>query len=104
MEFVESSVFTARVVTLLTDEEYRDLQTKLVLHPKAGSVIPGAGGLRKLRWRVAGRGKRGGIRVIYYCVSVDRLYLIFVYEKTRQNDLTRKDVDILRRYVEGGVL
>ena len=104
MEFVETSIFTQRITKLLTDDEYYDLQAVLAENPKAGDVIPGAGGLRKLRWRVRGRGKRGGLRVIYYCWSEDRLYMIFVYEKARQGDLTPEQVKALRAYVEGGVL
>ena len=67
MEFVETSIFTQRITKLLTDDEYYDLQAMLAEHPKAGDVIPGAGGLRKLRWRAAGRSKRGGLRIIYCC-------------------------------------
>jgi len=101
MEFVETSAFTSRITTLLTDDEYRDLQAELVLHPKAGHVIPGSGGLRKLRWRVSGRGKRGGLRIIYYWSSVDHLYMIFAYDKTRQRDLTGEQLKLLREHVTG---
>ena len=104
MEFVETSVFTERIGRLLTDEAYRDLQAVLSENPKAGDVIPGAGGLRKLRWRAAGRGKRGGLRIIYYCWSEDRLYMIFAYDKTRQGDLTAEQLKALRVYVTGGAL
>ena len=104
MEFIETSIFTQRITKLLTDDEYHDLQAMLAERPKAGDVIPGAGGLRKLRWRAAGRGKRGGLRVIYYCWSEDRLYMIFAYDKTRQGDLTPEQLKALRAYVEGGVL
>ena len=104
MEFVETSIFTQRITELLTDDEYGDLQAMLAEHPKAGDVIPGAGGLRKLRWRATGRGKRGGLRIIYYRWSEDRLYMIFAYEKTRQGDLTPEQLKALRTYVKGGVL
>ena len=104
MEFVETSIFTQRITTLLTDDEYDDLQAVLADHPKAGDVIPGAGGLRKLRWRTGGRGKRGGLRVIYYCWSEDRVYMIFVYDKTEQGDLTPGQLKMLRAYVKEGVL
>jgi len=104
MEFVETSVFTERIGKLLTDEAYRDLQAALAENPKAGDVIPGAGGLRKLRWRAEGRGKRGGLRVIYYCWSEDRLYMVFAYDKAEQGDLTPEQVKMLRVYVKGGVL
>lgn len=104
MEFVETGIFTERITRLLADDEYYDLQAVLAENPKAGDVIPGAGGLRKLRWRTRGRGKRGGLRIIYYCWSEDRLYMIFVYDKTEQGDLTSEQLKALRVYVKGGVL
>ena len=104
MEFVETSIFTQRITKLLTDDEYEDLQAMLAEHPKAGDVIPGAGGLRKLRWRTTGRGKRGGLRIIYYCWSENRLYMIFVYDKAEQGDLTSDQLKVLRAYVKGGAL
>ena len=57
-----------------------------------------------MRWRVAGRGKRGGIRVIYYCWSEHRLYMIFAYDKAAQGDLTPEQLKVLRAHVTGGVL
>lgn len=64
--FFETSVFTRRVTELLSDYEYAELQRTLVANPNAGDVIPGSGGLRKIRWAAQGRGKRGGVRIIYY--------------------------------------
>src|SRR3989338_1361342 len=104
MEFVETSIFTQRITKLLTDDEYYDLQAVLAENPKAGNVIQGAGGLRKIRWRASGRGKRGGLRVIYYCWSEDRLYMIFACDKAEQGDLTPEQLKMLRAYVKGGVL
>ncbi len=104
MEFIETSVFTSRITHLLSEDEYRELQAELARNPKAGDVIPGGGGLRKLRWRVAGRGKRGGLRIIYYCWSADRLHMLFAYDKTQQGDLTVEQLRALRDYVKGGVL
>ena len=68
MRFIETPVFTAALRRHLSDEAYRALQLALVLRPEQGPVISGSGGLRKLRWAVLGRGKRGGLRVIYYWV------------------------------------
>lgn len=76
---------------LLSDEEYRELQTALVNRPNAGSVIVASGGLRKLRWATKGKGKRGGSRVIYYwAVSQERLLMLFIYSKSERGDLTRE--------------
>ena len=67
----------------------------------SGDVIPGSGGLRKLRWRGSGRGKRGGIRVIYYSLAADnRIYLLTVYAKADCVDLTREQIRVLRKLVE----
>ena len=61
MVFVETPIFTKLARNLLPDDDYRVLQQALVLRPEAGDIIPGSGGLRKIRWNVAGKGKRGGI-------------------------------------------
>jgi hypothetical protein len=104
MEFVETSIFTERITRLLTDDEYHELQAMLSDQPRAGHVIPGTGGLRKLRWRAASRGKRGGLRIIYYCWSANRLYMLFAYDKATQGDLTPGQLKALRAHVTGGVL
>ncbi|MFH1764265.1 MAG: hypothetical protein ABIF09_08745, partial [Gemmatimonadota bacterium] len=62
----ETSIFTRQVQNLLDRELYRLLQLRLVAEPDAGDLIRGTGGLRKIRWEGAGRGKRGGVRVVYY--------------------------------------
>ena len=104
MEFVETSVFTRRITQLLNDDEYLELQKELAAHPRAGDVVPGTGGLRKLRWRAGGRGKRGGLRIIYYCWTAERLYMLFAYDKARQGDVTSEQMKTLQDYVRGGVL
>jgi mRNA-degrading endonuclease RelE of RelBE toxin-antitoxin system len=101
MVIVETSVFTRQVLELLTAEEYRRVQAALVNRPNLGSVIEGSGGLRKLRWGVHGRGKRGGVRIIYYWAAAqERLLVLFVYAKTVRDDLTPTQLKILRKIVE----
>ena len=63
MVIVATAVFTRRIQAILSDEQYRLLQNQLVANPKVGKVIPGSGGLRKVRWSIGGKGKRGGLRV-----------------------------------------
>ena len=98
MEIAETSIFTKEIIKLLADDEYRKLQNHLVKNPKSGDVIKGSGGLRKLRWKIEGRGKSGGIRNIYYYHEESHLILmIFVYQKSKTSDLTPKQIEILRK-------
>ena len=66
MLFIEAPIFTKHIYDYLDDEEYSALQQTIALRPDVGKIIPGSGGLRKLRWAGSGRGKRGGLRIIYY--------------------------------------
>ena len=101
MVIVETSVFTRQVQALLSDEEYRQLQVMLIQHPDLGPVIPGSGGLRKMRWQAAGRGKRGGTRVIYYrAATQNRLLMLLIYTKNEQDDLSPAQLRALRKFVE----
>jgi hypothetical protein len=101
MVIIETSVFSRQVQALLTDEEYRELQKALVSRPHVGALIPGSGGLRKIRWALPGRGKRGGVRVIYYwAVSQEQLLMLFIYPKNELDDLTPAQIKILRTIVE----
>ena len=85
---------------LLDDEEYRSLQLALLLRPQQGPLIRGSGGLRKIRWRRKGQGKRGGLRVIYYLEPKKQtIYMLFVYSKSEQGDLTPAQVRTLARIV-----
>ena len=98
MIFIETPIFTADVCALLSDEEYAALQQHLVAQPNAGPVIAGTGGLRKIRWVVAGKGKRGGIRVIYYhVVAQAQIRMILIYRKGIKDDLTPKEKTALRK-------
>src|SRR5947209_2238725 len=95
--FVETTVFYRRVQQFLDDDEYADLQLFLAARPDAGSIIKGSGGMRKLRWAGSGRGKRGGLRVIYYWwVARDRISMLFVYPKNEMDDLTADQLKQLK--------
>ena len=101
MRFVETPIFTAEVRKLLSDDEYRALQSTLLIRPTLGPVIPNSGGVRKLRWSTKGQGKRGGLRVIYYRrVVEDAFYMLLIYTKTKQDDLTPRQLAIVRRLVK----
>jgi putative transcriptional regulator len=80
--FIETRLFTRLVQGYLSDDEYRELQKSLMDNPESGSVIPGSGGIRKVRWRAPGRGKRGGYRVIYYARSSQSvIWMLTMYPK-----------------------
>ena len=101
MIIVETSMFTRQVQKLLSDEEYRHLQSDLTNRPDMGSIIPKSGGLRKVRWGYRGQGKRGGVRVIYYwAVSQEHLLMLMMYPKNVQDNLSAAQLKALRQIVE----
>ena len=101
MLIIETPIFTQHIRQFLTDEQYRLLQQQLVTKPDTGRVIPGSGGLRKMRWSVSGRGKRGGIRIIYYwAVARGQILMLFVYPKSEQDDLTPIQLRALKRIMD----
>ena len=101
MVIIETSTFTRQALSLLSDEEYRQLQLALILHPEMGAVIPSSGGLRKARWSLAGRGKRSGVRTIYYWAVLDnQILMLLMYAKNEQDDLTREQLKVLRQIIE----
>lgn len=106
MEFVEDDMFTKSVQPILSDEAYGKLQAALMKQPDLGVLIPGGKGLRKLRWPAAGKGKSGGVRIIYCLYPAEhKICMYYAYKKTRQEDLTPKQLKILVNYVkEGGLM
>jgi hypothetical protein len=93
---VETPVFTKRVLGLLTDDEYRELQLFLTRSPGAGALIPGSHGLRKVRWAMSGKGKRGGVRIIYYwIIRSDIILMLFVFRKGERSDLSQRQLRTL---------
>ena len=100
MRFIETPIFTKELKNLLGDEEYRALQLALLFRPEQGALIPGSGGLRKLRWSQKGKGKRSGCRVIYYWdEKQETFYMLLVYIKSKQEDITPKQMKVLAKQV-----
>ena len=86
--FVESSIFSRELANYLDDDEYGDLQQYLINDREAGDIIPGSGGVRKLRWQRQGMGKRGGIRIIYYVMKKhDELWMLTLYAKSLHDNI-----------------
>lgn len=101
IEIAELWPFRREACEIWTQEEIRDLRDYLALNPQAGDVISGTGGVRKLRWKVPGRGKRGGARIIYYFRDLNMpLYLIAVYKKTEKDTLTQAEKNQLLKLTE----
>jgi hypothetical protein len=89
LEFVRLPMFERHAKGLLREDDVREVEQVLIEDPGAGDVIAGTGGIRKLRFALAGQGKRGGVRVIYYHRRTEgRVYLITVYRKNAKDDLT----------------
>jgi mRNA-degrading endonuclease RelE of RelBE toxin-antitoxin system len=86
--FVETKLFTRLIDEQMSDDEFAALQLYLVVNPEAGDVIKGTGGVRKLRWKGSGRGKRGGLRVIYYLrLQIGQIWLLTAYAKNVKDDI-----------------
>ena len=101
--FVELPSFERFREDYLTDDEYKDFQLMLISDPKAGDVIAGTGGLRKIRFedKRRGKGKRGGLRVIYYYQTSAVEFLLFsIYDKDEASDLNSKQKTVFKAYLE----
>lgn len=101
--FLETPSFTRLLGDYLTDESYRALQRVLMENPEIGDVMPGTGGFRKVRWEDArrGKGKRGGLRVIYYYLTGDRqIWFFTLYDKGEAADLTAEEKKILKKAIQ----
>lgn len=100
MEIIETPTFTRQVTSSLDADEYFEIQNALIINPELGPKIPKSNGIRKLRWSFEGKGKRSGCRIIYYwIIRDDILFMLFMYPKNEQNDLTNNQLKILRDIV-----
>ena len=97
MLFIETEFFTEDVRKLLDDGEYHRLQLFMAQHPDCGVLIQDTGGLRKIRWRSRGKGKRSGVRIIYFYQSHKfETRLLLIYQKGIKDDITPQEKAILR--------
>ncbi len=96
-------MFTRLFGDYLTDEGYRELQRALVENPELSDVMPGTGGARNLRWAAArrGKGKRGGLSVIYYYLKADhQIWFFTLYDKDEAADLTAEEKNVLKKAIQ----
>lgn len=102
ISFVETKLFTRLVQEYLSDDEYFKLQQQLLTDPEAGAVIPGSGGVRKLRWGVAGRGKRGGLRVIYFLrTRQGQIWMLTLYAKNEAESIPAHVLRQIKDEIDG---
>ena len=100
--FVETRLFTELVSDYLTDDEYAALQNAIIANPEAGDVIRGSGGVRKMRWGVAGRGKRGGVRVIYYLrLRQGVVWMLTMYAKNEADSIPASVLKKIKEELDG---
>ena len=101
--FIELPHFTKHVYEYLTDESYRGLQAYLMVHPDTGNMVRGSGGCRKLRWPGEGRGKRGGVRVIYYYQRTNgEIWMLTIYSKNEMENIPSHVLRLLREEIDRG--
>lgn len=104
-QFIYLPEFDRRMSGLLTDDDIQAIENQLNRDPRAGDVIPNAGGVRKLRIALPGRGKRGGGRVIYLYIEIEgRIYLITLYAKSVQENISaaqKKEIRVLAAMLKG---
>lgn len=101
--FIESAVFQRLCALYLDDNEYAELQQFMMERPEGGQVVPGSGGVRKLRWKREGMGKRGGLRVIYYVrYQPNEFWMLTLYAKAKQDNVPARILKQLKEAFEHG--
>ena len=102
LTFVETKLFTQLVHNYLTDDEYVALQSAIVANPEAGDVVRGSGGVRKLRWGLSGRGKRGGVRIIYYLrLRQGQVWMLTMYAKNEADSIAAPVLKRIKEELDG---
>ena len=99
--FIETKLFTRLSSELLSDDEMRELQVALLGNPHAGDVVPGTGGVRKLRWKARGRGKRGGYRIIYFArLAQGHIWMLTMYPKNVAENIPAHILRQIRKEID----
>jgi len=100
--FIETKLFSRLLGDYLTDDQYSQLQFALVEAPDRGALVPGSGGVRKLRWSQPGRGKRGGVRVIYYAKTHEGvIWMLTIYAKNEEQDIPAHVLRKIKEEIDG---
>jgi len=102
LSFIETKLFSRLLASYLTDDEYAQLQGTLTINPERGLLVPGSGGVRKMRWAQPGRGKRGGIRVIYYAnVREGVIWMLTIYAKNEEQSIPAHVLRKIKEEIDG---
>lgn len=101
MTFIEAPIFSKLIYDYLGEEEYAALQWTLAVRPDQGKIIPGSGGLRKMRWAAKGKGKRGGTRIIYYWQKANgEIWMLTIYAKNEAENIPAHILKKLKEAME----
>jgi mRNA-degrading endonuclease RelE of RelBE toxin-antitoxin system len=98
---VETWEFSRKVSQIWTEEELDSLKVFLSRSPDAGQLIPGTGGVRKVRWGGMGAGKRGGVRVIYFNKTLSEIWLLTIYAKSDKETVPIRELRDMRKEIDG---
>ena len=100
--FIETRIFSKLLGQYLSDDEYAALQRVLIADPETGDLIRGSGGVRKIRWAVRGRGKRGGVRVIYYAKTREGvIWMLTIYAKNVAENIPAHVLRMMKEEIDG---
>jgi hypothetical protein len=100
--FIETKLFSRLLGDYLTDDQYALLQGALIEAPERGALVPGSGGVRKLRWAQPGRGKRGGVRVIYYARAREGIiWMLTIYAKNEEENIPAHVLRKIKEEIDG---
>jgi mRNA-degrading endonuclease RelE of RelBE toxin-antitoxin system len=101
MEFIETATFTKYLYDYLSEDEYLGLQSFLLQYPESGKIVRGSGGVRKIRWAISGKGKSGGVRVIYYFKKQnDEIWLLTIYSKNKVANIPTHILQQIKKEIE----